>query len=343
VISVPLVVRETVFGVLTLEGGSEPLGSHDIAMVERLGLIVSPILKLKHDVEIPVPRRLVSATAALAQKVLGPSYLVVKLMVLVLAVAAVFAASVDGQRRIVADANLEARDVHAVVAPARGYISKVHRRAGDAVEAGAPLAELDRRDLVVELEKWRTELSKNVEEQHAALASRDRRRSRVLKLQEQQIEAQIRLVENLMERGNLVSPVAGIVTSADPNFSYGAPVERGQLLFEIAPLTSYRLVLSVDEGDIADVAPGQGGRMVLSGRPFEPLQFTVRDVVPLAESGGGQNRFRVEADLEEAPEWLRPGMSGIAKISVGEERLAWLWTHRMLEAVQLTLWRWGWS
>ena len=186
-------------------------------------------------------------------------------------------------------------------------------------------------------------MSKNVEEQHAALAARDRRQSRILKLEEQQILSQISLVENLMERGNLVAPVRGIINSADPNHSYGSPVERGELLFEIAPLTSYRLTLKVDEADISEIQPGQTGRLVLSGRPFEPLQLRVTNVVPLSESGGGRNRFRVEADLQSDPEWIRPGMLGVAKISVGDRPVAWMWTHRLVDAVQLTWWRWGWS
>jgi len=39
--------------------------------------------------------------------------------------------------------------------------------------------------------------------------------------------------------------------------------ERGDVLFEIAPLEDYRVVLKVDERDIRDVAQGQHGELLL--------------------------------------------------------------------------------
>ena len=39
----------------------------------------------------------------------------------------------------------------------------------------------------------------------------------------------------------------------------GSPVEKGKVLFEIAPLDAYRLIVHVDERDIRYVAAGQSG------------------------------------------------------------------------------------
>ena len=55
--------------------------------------------------------------------------------------------------------------------------------------------------------------------------------------------------------------------------------ERGQVLFEIAPLDSYRLVVQVDERDIAGVAVGQHGRLTLSGLPGEVEGWELRGAV----------------------------------------------------------------
>jgi len=50
--------------------------------------------------------------------------------------------------------------------------------------------------------------------------------------------------------------------------------------------------------------------------------------------------FRVEANLEGAPQDLRPGMQGVGKLKVREERLLWIWFRPMIRWLQLQLWSW---
>jgi hypothetical protein len=33
-------------------------------------------------------------------------------------------------------------------------------------------------------------------------------------------------------------------------------------------------------------------------------------------------------------------MEGVAKVRVGDEKLLWIWTHRLVDTVALALWRW---
>ena len=46
----------------------------------------------------------------------------------------------------------------------------------------------------------------------------------------------------------------GLVVSGDLSQSVGAAVQRVQLLFEIAPLNAYRVMLNVDESQIGEIA-----------------------------------------------------------------------------------------
>ena len=81
-----------------------------------------------------------------------------------------------------------------------------------------------------------------------------------------------------LERAQLRAPFESLVVSGDLSQSIGAPVERGKVLFEVAPLDAYRVILEVDERDIAEVADGQEGHLVLSAFPNEPLPFTVHSL-----------------------------------------------------------------
>jgi hypothetical protein len=100
--------------------------------------------------------------------------------------------------------------------------------------------------------------------------------------------------------------------------------------------------MDVDERDIANIEEGGVGNLVLTARPQEPVPFLVKRIIPVSESEDGATTFRVEAELEDQPAWIRPGMSGISKIVVGERKLLWIWTHHIVNEIEMRWWRWGW-
>ena len=138
----------------------------------------------------------------------------------------------------------------------------------------------------------------------------------------------------------ITAPFDGMVLSGDLSQSVGAPVQKAQVLFEIAPLDAYRVVIRVPDAEIGRVAPGQEGTLALASLPDQTFPFTVTRVTPVAEISEGQNAFRVEGRLAASSDRLRPNMEGVARIGVGRELLIWAWTHRLVAAVRLALWSW---
>jgi len=161
-----------------------------------------------------------------------------------------------------------------------------------------------------------------------------------LAAQVRQSEAQLALADEKLARSRIAAPFDGIVVSGDLSQNLGSPIERGKLLFEIAPLDRYRVVLQVDERDIGYVDVGRSGRLALAGLPAQPLLLTVTKVTPVAIAEEGRNFFRVEAHLDDASLRLRPGMEGVGKIDVGRASLVWIWTHSLVEWIWLTAWKW---
>ena len=137
-----------------------------------------------------------------------------------------------------------------------------------------------------------------------------------------------------------MSSFDGVVVSGDLTQSLNAPVERGQVLFEVAPLADYRVVVQVDERDIAAVEEQQRGQLLLSAWPSDVLEFTVMKIVPVSVARDGRNYFSVEGTLDRVPERLRPGMEGVGKIAVGQRRLARIWTRQGVDWFRLKLWAW---
>jgi multidrug resistance efflux pump len=162
----------------------------------------------------------------------------------------------------------------------------------------------------------------------------------ILAAQMRQAQAQLSLVEEKLERSRITAPIAGLVVSGDLSQRLGTPVESGETLFEIAPLDAYRVVIQVDERDIAFVRVGQIGRMVLTGRPGDPIPFKVGNVTAISEQQDGRNVFRVEAEVDKTAASLRPGMEGVGKIVAGERSILWVWTHGFTDWLRLSLWRW---
>jgi multidrug efflux pump subunit AcrA (membrane-fusion protein) len=139
----------------------------------------------------------------------------------------------------------------------------------------------------------------------------------------------------------MVAPFDGLIVSGDLSQSLGSPVERGQVLFEVAPLEDYRVALQVDERDISHVVVGQRGELTVSSMPGERYGFTVTRITPVNSAKEGRNFFRVEATLETKPgPRLRPGMEGVGKIYVEERKLVWIWTHAFTDWVRLWIWSW---
>jgi multidrug efflux pump subunit AcrA (membrane-fusion protein) len=180
-----------------------------------------------------------------------------------------------------------------------------------------------------------------VKQQREALAKRERAQASIVSAQVEQVEAQLALVEEQLSRTEVTAPFKGVIVSGDLSQSLGAPLERGQVLFEVAPLDAYRVVLQVDERDIAYLKQGQRGDLVLASLPGSSIPVAVSKITPVSTPKEGRNLFRVEAQLDRAPgSRLRPGMEGVAKIGIDERSLVWIWTRQLANWVRLKTWAW---
>ena len=228
----------------------------------------------------------------------------------------------------------------AAVAPFEGFIAEAPVRAGDTVRAGQLLARLDDRDLRLDRVRYASEREQQTRKYHDALAKHDRPAAGILMAQAAQSGAQIALVDEKLARTRVVAQFDGVVVSGDLSQLLGSPVEQGKVLFEIAPLDSYRVILKIDDRDISHVLPGQSGLLALSGLGGDPMQFQVSKVTSVSTPQDGHNYFRVEATLEKPRAGLRPGMEGVGKVTIDRRKLVWIWTRGMMDWSRIALWTW---
>ena len=340
-LSVVMVARGKPVGVITLERDQAlPFDAATLTLCEAVADVAAPVLALQRDLDRPLNGRLVRALGTGGRTVLGRRHPGVKLGVIALACLGAWLAVATGSFRLSGKATIEGQVQRALAAPFDGFIASAPHRAGDVVEAGDLIAALDTRDL--ELEALRDESQRDEArlKAQAAQGKHDMADAAVEGAHAAEAEAELAVVREKIARAHLRAPFRGMVVSGDLSQKLGSPAEKGKILFEVAPLADYRVVVKVDERDLSYVKPGQTARLVLNGIPGRPLDFTVDRVVPVAEAEDGKNAFRVEGPLQVVDEQLRPGMEGIAKIENGDASLAWIWSRPILAWTRLQIWKW---
>lgn len=342
VCTVPLSQDGRIFGAITFErsGDAASFDAETVVLVEQIGALLGPILEVKRRDDRWLLAKALDAASRLLGRLFGTGHLVFKLGVLAVAGVIAFLCVGTGQHRVAANAALEGTVERVAVAPQEGYVATADVRPGDVVTKGQALATLDSKDLELERLKWVGQREQLLKEYREALAKYDRAQVSILRARIDQSDAQIRLLDEQLARTRILAPFDGVVVSGDLTRSLGAPVERGQILYKIAPLDDYRVVLEVDERDFSDVAVGHRGHLALAAVPDEKLDIVVEKITPVSVAEDGSNFFKVEAALDNPPAHLRPGMQGVGKVEVGERRLIWIWTHRVLDWLRLWVWSW---
>jgi RND family efflux transporter MFP subunit len=341
VCTIPLTAGPKVLGALVLElpTGAE-FDARTVELCEHAALLVGPMLDVKRREDRWLITKALDSGATHIGHLIGPRHIALKLWVLLIAAVVTFFAVVEGDYVITADASLEGSVQRAVTAAMQGYIVEARVRAGDVVRKGDVMAVLDDRDLRLERQKLISQTAQQGSERRQAVAEGNRAKARILEAQAGQVRAQMALVDEQVARTRLIAPFDGVVVKGDLSQSLGAAVERGNALFELAPLDSYRVIMKVDERDIGEIKVGQTGRLALTSMPNEAIRVVIQKITPVSVVDQGRNFFRVEASATGDIAKLRPGMEGVGKIDVDQRKLLWIWTHKLTHWLRMWVWSW---
>lgn len=319
---------------------TEPPSEAVVRLGEAISTLLGPILDQKRRARRMVSGRVIDGAHDLVGAVIGPRHIAWKLAGVVTLCGLAAVILVPTSFRVSAKAVLEGRVQRVVPAPFEGFIATAPAKAGDVVHAGDVLATLDDRDLQLERVKSQSEHDRLVVKAHEAMAKHDPGAGGQVEAQLRQTEAQAALTAEKLARTRIVAPIDGILVSGDLSQSIGAPVELGKVLFEVAPLDDYRVIVRLDERDIRHVRPGQVGKVLLHGMTGASEPFTVQRITSVAETDAGHNTFRVEGRLDGSRSGLRPGMEGVAKIEIVDHSIIWVWTRGLMDWARMLVWSW---
>ncbi|MEH6556781.1 MAG: HlyD family efflux transporter periplasmic adaptor subunit [Oceanicoccus sp.] len=339
--SLPIFVADRFRCVLTLEKSTgAKIDTDTLEFVRAIGVLCSPTLEDRRIAQRSLLQVVRDKSRQQLERLFGSGYIGRKILLAASVLLLLFFSFATGTYRIAAETELQGVVQRVMAAPFNGYIANASVRAGDIVKAGDVVAQLEDEELRLERQKWLSERSQYRHEYNEAFAKVERSVVNINKAKMDQATAELALTEQKLLRSQIAAPFDGLIISGDLSQRLGGFVEQGEVLFEIAPLDNYRVVLFVEDNRIGDVAVGQHGNLVLSSLSSHTFPFVVTVMTPMTEARDGGNFFRVEASLLEGSPILRPGMQGIGKIEVDERRLINIWTRSFREWLQLQLWKW---
>jgi multidrug resistance efflux pump len=244
-----------------------------------------------------------------------------------------------GVYRVEAPFVFETTTKQTIAAPFDAYIQSVSVEPGDHVEKGKTiLGKLEISEMRLELASLKAE--KLGLDKQAAAAMRDGKTAdaQIFQARAEKVNAKINLVKERIQHGTLVAPITGRIISEDLRQKIGAPVETGSVLFEIAPIDSLRAELYVPEDRITDIKKGGTGELASVGRPDRKISFIIEKIHPVAEVVKQRNIFKVRAKLTDQQDWIRPGMEGLAKITIGKKPYIWIGSRGLVNWLRMKFW-----
>jgi HlyD family secretion protein len=242
------------------------------------------------------------------------------------------------ERIVVATGTIEPEKEVEVRPRIAGIIEHIRVEAGDEVEAGQPLVEIERdllesqvreaqaqlREAQVELRYAKIALGRLQELQAGGAASAqkgDDARSRYERAQAAAARAQAGLdtLSTQLSYATVRSPLAGrvleVYTEEGNAVSPVTAVTGGTLLLSLAGTNALYLEGKVDENEVARVAVGQEARIRTEAYADRVFRGRVTKIAPLGERIQNVTYFEVEIEITDADsDLLRPRMSGDAEI-----------------------------
>jgi multidrug efflux pump subunit AcrA (membrane-fusion protein) len=285
-------------------------------------------------------RRLASWAQAHIESFAGPGHPWIKAGAAAASLLLLYAIFGTWDYRIEATAQITTDATRVISAQFDGRVDQVNVTAGDLVRAGTVLAVLDTRDLRQQVVEALAECGRYEAEAARHRADENLGDMEVSLARLAQAQARLQRLQDYLASARNVAPFDGVVVEGERKDLLGMPVKKGDHLFRVAQVNGLYAMLHVPERDMRDIHAGAHGQLSLLSRPDQKIDFELSTVIPVAQVKGQEgNQFMLTAKLLNPPErWWRPGMTGAARIEVGPRNVAWVATHRLVDAIRMKFW-----
>lgn len=215
-----------------------------------------------------------------------------------------------------------------VASPVNGTLQKAFVLPGDHVGQHDLIATIDPRDLELELQGKTSELRRAEQERKGFVAMHKIAESNLLELRVQRLASEVSLLQSRRDKLQIKAPIEGTIVTGDWKRAEGTVLEKGESLFEIAPLGDFHIEIEIDESDLLSVRVGMPLHIRLDAMPSRTFTANIDSIHPRAELRDNRSVFIAKARLHDSDRVLRPGMKGNGRIVADSHPLAWNLFHK---------------
>ena len=346
ILSIPLRKDGNPIAIITLEAKEgKPFTENDLDVLRLASELVSSRFFELEEKDKWFGAKLLVFTKKAFGVIVGPKYTWVKLGSVAVTAAIVFLCLARGQYTIDPSFILSPQEKHMRVAPFNAEIESVKVKSNDYIsDPNMVLATLETSELKLERLAKMAQVQELETKITAARRDKEWAQSKILSAEVERIKVEIELLELKINQSVIRAGTTGYIVSKDINQMIGAPVSKGDLLFEIVPGSNHEAELYVPEDQINDLEKAMAekklvvGELAVHGYPDRKIEFEILSVSPVAEVKDNENCFKVTCKVRSGEKWLKQGMEGVARIELREELYAWIWTRKLVNFVRMQLW-----
>jgi len=230
------------------------------------------------------------------------------LLAAVVLVAVPWPLRVDGVARVVP------AERRMVTAETEGLVKQVFVHEGDAVAAGAPLAQLDDREIRVRLEAAHAQLALARHDLAEAEVHRDLTAAGRARLRMEMAQASVDLENDHLAHARLAAPIAGIVVTPKVEEKTGHLIARGETFCELVDPSQMAADISYLETDAPLMRTGERVALKVNAYPLETYPGTIERLGTQTTAAEGDLYFTARAVFENTQGRLKEDMAGRAKV-----------------------------
>lgn len=236
--------------------------------------------------------------------------------------------------------NIQTKNIQYITAPYDGLVKSVYKDIGENVVVNESLIQFNTDELELNKIEIEADLIKYNAEIKKAQSQRELADMQISSSKIQQTQANLEKVNYYINQAQVKSYISGIIVEGNREKLVGTPFVKGDLLMKIASLNDMYANIKVLEEYIDEIKLDQKVEITLLTKPNETIDALITRVIPMANvDDQNGNIFILNASFnEEQKIWIRPGMTGIAKISIEDRTIFWILTHKVSDFLHFNLW-----
>jgi len=337
-VSLPIRFESEIVGVLVCEKVNDNFTVQEINSINLIINQISPWLVSLDSNEKNIFTKLYDGFFKIAKQTFNIEHSFLKLSILAVLVFIISSFFIKINYRVDGTATLETDFITHISAPYDSLIVDLKVKEGEEVKKNRLLLTLDKNELRLKANESSSDIVRYDEEAQKARGNQALADMKIALSKKQEAVSSLERANYYIAKADIKAPYDGIIIEADKKNLVGAPVSKGDVVLKIAKIGSLYLKIKVQEKDIDDLQ--NIGEFLFLSNPDLIYKIEIDKIMPIAEVDKNQgNVFVLKAYIKHSEEkWWRPGMSGVAKIDVGERTLFWIGTHRITDFIQMNLW-----